>query len=108
MAGELARGEVRLYRFPPPDKERPVVVLTRGPLIRGLSRVTVAPVTSIVRGVASEVALDEDDGMKGVCGVNLHNLVTVSQRRLGRRLAQLSGERMEEVCAALRFALGCD
>ena len=42
------------------------------------------------------------------CAVNLHNAVTVSQQRLGKRVAQLSSARMNEVCAALRFSLGCD
>ena len=52
--------------------------------------------------------LHEEDGMKSPCAVNLHNAVTVSQRRLGRRVAQLSAARLSEVCAALRFSLGCD
>ena len=108
MAGGLARGDVRLYRFAPPDKQRPVVVLTRDTAIAYLSMVTVAPVTSTIRGVPSEVLLDENDGMKGRCAVNLHNAVTVSQERLGRRLARLSGRRMSEICSALRFSLGCD
>jgi len=107
MAGRLARGEIRLYRFDPPDKQRPVLVLTRGSAIHYLSRVTVAPITSSILGVPSEVVLDVEDGMKQRCVVNLHNLVTVAQRSLGRRLAQLSDERMHEVCAAIGFALGC-
>ena len=45
--------------------------------------------------------------MKGRCAVNPHNAVTISQERLGRRLASLSTERMQEICAALRFSLGC-
>jgi mRNA-degrading endonuclease toxin of MazEF toxin-antitoxin module len=45
--------------------------------------------------------------MKGRCAVNLHNVVTLSQERLGKRVASLSPERMQQVCAALRFSLGC-
>lgn len=108
MAGRIARGDVRLYQFAPPDKKRPVVVLTRESAVAYLSTVTVAPITSAIRGVPSEVVLNEDDGMKAPCAVNLHNAVTVSQHRLGRRLAQLSSLRMGEICAALRFSLGCD
>jgi mRNA interferase MazF len=108
MAGGIARGDVRLYSFSPPDKPRPVVVLTRESSINRLSRVTVAPVTSSQRGVPSEVALNEDDGLKGPCAINLHNLVTVSQHLVGKRVAQLSPERMSQICAALRFSLGCD
>lgn len=108
MAGALERGEVRLFRFPPPDKQRPVLVLTRTSALRYLARVTVAPVTSTVRGVPSEVALGPDDGMRVPCAVNLHNVVTVPRAGLGRRVAQLGEQRMREVCAALAFALGCD
>ena len=87
-------------------KKRPALVLTRNSAIAYLSTVTVAPVTSTIRGVPSEVVLNEEDGMKSPCAVNLHNAVTVSQQRLGRRVAQLSSARMNEVCAALRFSFG--
>ena len=108
MAGGLARGDVRLYQFTRPDKRRLVVVLTRGVIIRHLSTVTVAPITSTVRGAVSEVALDEEDGMKGACAVNLHNVITVPQQRLGKLVAQLGSRRMSEICSALRFSLGCE
>ena len=106
--GLIARGDVRLYQFAVPDKKRPVLVLTRNSAIAYLSTVTIAPVTSTIRGVPSEVVLGEEDGMKSPCAVNLHNAVTVSQQRLGKRVAQISSARMGEVCAAIRFALGCE
>ena len=105
MAGRIARGDVRLYKFPPPDEKRPVVVLTRDSAIAYLSTVTVAPITSTIR-VPSEVVLNEEDGVKAPCAVNLHNAVTVSQNRLGRRVAKLSSLRMREICSAVFFALG--
>jgi mRNA interferase MazF len=107
VAGRLSRGDVHLYRFAPPDKQRPVLILTRDSAVGHLSTVTVAPISSTVRGVPSEVMLDVDDGMKGPCAVNLHNAATVSQDRLGKRVTSLSAARMREVCAALRFSLGC-
>lgn len=107
MAGAIARGDIRLYRFPRPDKQRPVVVLTRDSAMGYLSAAMVAPITSTIRGVPSEVCLSEADGMKGACAVNLHNIVTVSKTHLGRRVAVLSPERMKEICSALGFALGC-
>ena len=107
MARGLAWGDVRMVQFGPPDKTRPVLVLTRTSALGFLNAVTVAPITSAVRGVPSEVVLDEEDGMKSRCAVNLHNAVTVSQRRMGRRVSRLSASRMDEVCSALRFALGC-
>lgn len=108
MASRIARGDVRLYQFAAPDKNRPVLVLTRDSAIAYLSTVTVAPVTSTVRGVPSEVMLNEEDGMKTPCAVNLHNAITVSQQHLGKRVAHLNSSRMNEVCSALRFSLGCD
>ena len=108
MATGIARGDVRLYQFAPPDKQRPVVVLTRESAIGYLSTVTIAPITSTIRGVPSEVLLGEEDGMKAPCAVNLHNAVTVSQQRLGKRVAKLGGLRMSEICSALRFSLGSD
>jgi mRNA interferase MazF len=107
VAGAIARGDIRMYRFPRPDKQRPVLVLTRQSAIGYLSAVTVAPLTSTIRGVPSEVLLTEADGMKSPCVVNLHNIVTVSRTHLGRRVATLSPKRLGEVCSALGFALGC-
>jgi mRNA interferase MazF len=89
-----------------PDKKRPVIVLTRDSAISYLSSVTVAPVTSTIRGVPSEVVFGEDDGMKAPCAVNLHNTITVNRDRLGKRVGRLNSARMNEVCAALRFSLG--
>jgi len=108
VAGRIARGDIRLYHFAPPDKKRPVLVLTRDSAIAYLSTVTIATITSAIRGVPSEVVLSEEDGMKAPCAVNLHNSITVAQDRLGKRVTQLSPLRMREVCAALRFSLGCD
>lgn len=85
-----------------------MLILTRASAIPYLSRVTVAPITSTIRGVPSEVALGTEDGMRRRCAANLHNVLTVRQDVLGRRLTELSPGRMREVCAALAFAIGCD
>jgi mRNA interferase MazF len=108
VAGRIERGDIRLYRFPEPDKQRPVLVLTRSAALSYLMRVTVAPITSSIRDVPSEVVLGSEDGMKQPCAVNLHNVVTVSRDALGRRVAHLDGHRMRAVCSALAFAVGCD
>ena len=97
-----------MVEFAPPDKPRPVVLLTRDAALRFLSRVTVAPITSTIRDIPTEVALGEDDGMKAPCAINLDNVTTVHRERIGRRIAILSPQRMEQVCAALAFAVGCD
>ena len=67
-----------------------------------------APITSTIRGVPSKAASGDDDGIKAPCAVNLHNTITVFQDRLGKLVAKLSGLRINEICAALRFSLGCD
>lgn len=85
-----------------------MLVLTRPSAIGYLTRVTVAPIASTLRGVPSEIALGIEEGMRQPCAINLHNLVTVARQGLGRRLTRLSEDRMREVCAALAFALGCD
>lgn len=108
MAGRVRRGEIRLVSFPAPDKKRPALVLTRDSALAVLARVTVAPITTTVRGIPSEVVLTVEDGMKTTCAVNLDNVVTIPQRILGRRVSQLRPERLRQVCAALAFAVGCD
>ena len=108
MAGRIERGEIRLYNFASPDKIRPILILTRGSAAEYLSRLTIAPITSTIRGVPSEVILGPEDGMKQPCAVNLHNVITVRKAGIGRRVAQLGTARMHEVCRALAFALGCD
>ena len=108
MARGLTRGSIYLVRFPPPDKERPALVLTRSSVLSVLHRVTVAPITSTIRGIPTEVVLTEEDGMKRPCAVNLDNVVTIHQRLLGRSVGSLSALQMRRVCAALAFAMGCD
>jgi mRNA interferase MazF len=83
-------------------------VLTRDSAIEYLANVTVAPITSTIRGATSEVVLSTEDGMKAPCAVNLHNAITVKKDLLGKRLTQLHWSRMREICAALGFSLGCD
>ena len=108
MAGALTRGEVRLARVPAPDKTRPVLVLTRTSALRFLSRITVAPITSTIREIPTEVRLDEADGMKAPCVVNLDHVVTIPRDAVGRLVATLTPARMREVCGALAFAVECD
>lgn len=108
MAGRIVRGEVRLCKFPPPDKERPVIILTRDSAVDYLARITVAPVTSTLRGVPSELVLDESDGLKHLSVANLFNVITVPKQALGKRVGELTPERLKELCVALRFAMGCD
>jgi mRNA interferase MazF len=101
----MKRGEVRWYQFAPPDKKRPVVVLTRNAVIGCLGEVTVAPVTSTIRGIPSEVPLSEKDGMRKPCAINCDHLQTVHKSKLGPVISVLPPGRMAEVRRALLFAL---
>lgn len=102
----MERGQVRWCQFSSPDKQRPIIILTRDSSIRHLNTVTVVPVTSTIRGVASEVRLSIEDGLLTDCAANFHNIQTVSKNRLGSYITTLSPERMKEVERAIKFALG--
>ena len=101
----MRHGEVRWYRFAPPDKKRPVVILTRDSALKYLAEVTVAPVTSTVRNIPSEVFLSKEDGMPRDCAVNCDHLQTVSRGKLGALIVSLAPDRMEAVGQAIGFAL---
>jgi mRNA interferase MazF len=102
----MRRGEVRWYRFPQPNKRRPVLILTRDSALDVLSDVTVAPITTTIRDIPTEVVLGGTDGMPRECAVNLDHVQTVPQRKIGALITRLSSSRMEHVRAALVFALG--
>lgn len=104
----MKRGEVRWYRFAAPDKRRPVLVLTRSSIISHLSEVTVAPITSTIRDIPSEVLIGKSTGMNSDCAVNLDHLQTVSKVKIGASITRLPRAKMEEVQRALQFALGFD
>lgn len=102
----MRRGEVRWYRFATPDKKRPVVILTRDSILDSLGEVTIAPVTSTIRDIPSEVVLTINDGLPRDCAVNLDHVQTVAKARIGPLVATLSSDRMIEIRTALLFALG--
>ncbi|HAK94163.1 MAG TPA: PemK family transcriptional regulator [Planctomycetes bacterium] len=102
----MKRGEVRWYKFRPPDKKRPVVILTRNSALDFLGEVTVAPVTSTIRDIPTEVALGPSDGMPMECAVNLDHVQTVSRARIGGLITVLDTDVMTAVRGALLFALG--
>jgi mRNA interferase MazF len=102
----MKRGEVRWYIFPRPDKKRPVLILTRDSAVEFLGEVTVAPITSTVRDIPSEVLLTKADGMPRDCAVNLDHLQTVAKGKIGSLIATLSASKMEQMRPGLLFALG--
>jgi mRNA interferase MazF len=102
----MKRGEVRWYKFSRPDKNRPVVILTRDSALEFLGEVTVAPITSTIRDIPTEVLLTKEDGMPRDCAVNLDHIQTVSRGKIGPLITTLSPVKMSELRSALLFALG--
>ena len=101
----MRRGEIRWYKFQPPDKNRPVLILSRDPVIEYLGEVTIVPVTTTIRDIPSEVLLTKADGLPRECVVNCDHLQTVSKGKIGPLIAMLSTSRMAEVAEAVSFAL---
>lgn len=102
----MRRGEVRWYRFQRPDKNRPVVILTRDSAIEFLGEVTVAPITSTIRDIPTEVLLTKEDGMPRDCAINLDHIQTVAKGKIGPLITTLSSKKMLELRSAVLFALG--
>ncbi|MBT3376428.1 MAG: type II toxin-antitoxin system PemK/MazF family toxin [Lentisphaerae bacterium] len=101
----MKHGDVRWYKFRPPDKRRPVVILTRDSVLDYLGEVTVAPVTTTIRDIPSEVPLGPDDGMPQECAVNCDHVQTVAKGKIGPLVTALSASQMRAVSHAVRFAL---
>ncbi|MBU0567508.1 type II toxin-antitoxin system PemK/MazF family toxin [bacterium] len=101
----MKRGEIRWYKFKSPDKKRPVLILTRDSVLEYLGEVTIAPTTSTVRDIPSEVFLSKHDGMKKDCAINFDHIQTVSKRKIGSLITTLFPEKLKQVQRAILFAL---
>jgi len=99
-------GDVCWYTFKAPDKKRPVLILTRDSAIGVLNSVTVAPITSTIRRIPTEIVLTEDDGLPSTCAANFDNIQTVPKSNIGDCIARLTMRKMKEAGAAVSFALG--
>ncbi|MEW5738079.1 MAG: type II toxin-antitoxin system PemK/MazF family toxin [Myxococcota bacterium] len=108
MARRVTRGDVWLYEFKRPDKRRPVVVVARQDAVDLLPAIVVAPVTSTIRGLPSEVVLDERCGLKHPSAVMLDALQCVEKARLRQHLGTVPPATMRVLCRALAVAVGCD
>ena len=105
----MRRGDIRWYKFQTPDKKRPVLILHRDDIIDHLSEISIAPVTTTIRDIPSEVFLSSvRDGVPRDCAVNMDHIQTVPKSRIGSLITTLSPLRMESVNYALKFALGVD
>jgi mRNA interferase MazF len=108
VTGLPARGEVWWCELPEIGR-RPVVVLSRDPAIPRLRRALVAPCTTTIRNLPSEVGLIAgDDPVPLDSAVNLDSVEAVSVGTLTERLGRLSDARMHQICRALTVAVDCD
>jgi len=101
----MKRGEIRWYKFKKPDKKRPVLILTRDSAIEYLGEVTVAPITTTVRDIPTEVQLTKSDGLPASCCINLDHIQTVSKGSIGSLITTLNEQKLLQVREALSFAL---
>jgi mRNA interferase MazF len=101
----MKRGEIRWYKLVPPDKKRPVLILTRDAVLEYLGEVTIAPITTTVRNIPSEVFLSKAEGLPQDCAVNCDYLQTVSKKKIGPLVTSLPPSKMMDVGRAIRFAL---
>jgi len=105
---QVNRGDVWQFSFPAPDRRRPVLVLTRQEVIGHLQTVTVAPITTTIRGIPSEVVIGPESGLKATSAINLDNLATVPKAGLRAFVGTVSPQVLSDVREALLFALGFD
>jgi mRNA interferase MazF len=103
---EPQRGEVWLAEVPS-DKRRPVLILTRDSVLPRLTTVLVAPVTTRIRTIPTEVPLGEAQGLSRPCVANLDNIMPLAKAQLVQRLGALDADQLRQTCRAARFAINC-
>ena len=101
----MRRGDVCWYTFPAPNKRRPVLILTRDSAIALLNSVTIAPITSTIRSIPTEIVLTAADGLPDTCAANFDNIQTVPKANISLPITHLSTARMNAVAGAIGFAL---
>jgi len=104
----MKRGEIWWTELVPPAGRRPVLLLSRNEAYLVRELVTVAPVTTRIRNIPSEVSLNLEDSLPKPCVINLDTIITIAKSSLSDRLTILSVEKMKAVETALHFALGME
>ncbi len=104
----MKRGEIWWAEMGLPAGKRPVLLLSRDEAYSIRKLVTVAPVTTRVRNIPSEVPLGTGDGLPKPCVINLDTITTIARSSLCDRLTALSAEKQKVVEIAIHFALGME
>jgi mRNA interferase MazF len=102
----VRRGEIYWVHLPPPAGHGPAVVVTRTAALRYRTAVTIAPVTTRLRDIASEVEVGPDQGLRQKSAANCDSLMTVAKALFeSRPVGRLSGDQIRELDLALRYSL---
>ena len=104
----MRQGEIRWCDFAPPDHPRPAVIVTRDNSIASLNSLTLAPITTAMRGTPTRVPVGMSEGLREPSEVNARNLQTLPKAAIGGLIATLSDEHMRAINAAIAYALGFD
>jgi len=104
----MRRGEVWWAEQPEPIGRRPVLLLSRDEAYRVRNAVTVAQVTTTVRDIPVEVFLNEKDGVRKKCVINLDTITTIRKEILMERICSLGAKKIEQVDEAIKFALSLE
>jgi mRNA interferase MazF len=102
----MRRGEIWWAELPAPAGRRPVVLLSRNEAYAVRELVTVAPVTTRIRGIPTEVPLGSGEGLPKACVVNLDTITTIPRRALTAAIGPLPADKLMAVEQSLMFALG--
>ena len=101
----MKRGEIWWAKLAPPAGLHPVLLLSRDETYTVRSLVLIAPITTRIRHVPSEVFLGNNDGMPRECAANLDSITIIPKNCLREHLVSLNPQRLKEVENALRFVL---
>jgi len=104
----VKRGEIWWAELASPAGKRPVLLLSRNEAYAVRELVIVAPLTSRIRGIPSEVPLGDEDGVPRACVINVDTVTTIAKSSLRERLTALSAEKLKAIEEALHFSLGLE
>lgn len=102
----MKHGEVWWAEHPTAGR-RPVLVLTRDEAIPLLNEILVVPATRTIRGIPTEVELDQADGMPSACALALDNVTPIAKGLLTERITTLGDHKLHQMCSALSAAVNC-
>jgi mRNA interferase MazF len=104
----VKRGEIWWVELAAPAGRRPVLLLSRNEAYPVRQLVMVAPLTTRIRGIPSEVSLGDEDGVTRACVVNLDTIATIAKASLRERLTILTADKLKAVEEAVHFSLGLE